>query len=161
MMRSTDEGGGPPGTCSVLACPQRRLPSSELIGLGLHVYPFRHRVAPPGSTVRRAVDVSGARRYTNHGGGPADGALNSAVRATPVSSTRAGQPAAAHRSAMAETVGGSVTMRAVPSTTRSNSWAATLSVQRGSRARFLPFRVLAPVSNQNTPSTQRAPTAVT
>jgi len=35
----------------------------------------RHRVAPPGSTVPSAVALRGVRRYTNHGGGPADGAL--------------------------------------------------------------------------------------
>ncbi|EUA35787.1 hypothetical protein I552_6589 [Mycobacterium xenopi 3993] len=39
----------------------------------------RQRVAPPGSTVPTAVAARGARRYTNHGGAPADGALNSAV----------------------------------------------------------------------------------
>ena len=39
----------------------------------------------------------------------------------PVSSTRAGQPSAAHRSAIAATVARSVTLRASPSTTTSNS----------------------------------------
>lgn len=38
---------------------------------------------------------------------------------------------------------------------------ATLNAQRGSRARFLPFRVRAPVSNQNAPSSHRAPIPVT
>jgi hypothetical protein len=46
-------------------------------------------------------------------------------------------------------------------TARSNSWVATLSRRRGSRARFLPFRVCAPVSNQNVPSAQSAPMPVT
>jgi hypothetical protein len=45
-----------------------------------------------------------SRRYTNHGSGPADGALYSAVSTLPVSSTRAGQPSAAQRAAIAETV---------------------------------------------------------
>jgi hypothetical protein len=44
--------------------------------------------------VPTAVAVRGVRRYTCHGGGPADGALYSAVSAIPVSSTRAGQPSA-------------------------------------------------------------------
>ena len=33
------------------------------------------RVAPPGSTVWSAVAVRALSRYTDHGGGPADGAL--------------------------------------------------------------------------------------
>ena len=121
----------------------------------------RHRVAPPGSTVASAVAVRGVRRYTYHGGGPAEGALNSAVRALPVSSTRAGHPSAAQRAAIAATVGGSVIWRAVPSTTSSKSWAARLSAQRGSRARLRAFRVRSPVSNQKAPSAQRAPMPVT
>src|SRR3954454_17038806 len=121
----------------------------------------RHWVAPPGSTVKSAVAVRNARRYTCHGGGPADGALKSAVRAVPLSSTRAGQPSAAHREAIAATVAGSVTLLASPSTTRSNSWVATLRVQRGSRAMLRAFRVRFPVSNQNFPLTQRAPIPVT
>ena len=64
---------------------------------------YRQRVAPPGATVASAVAVSGVRRYTNHGGGPAEGALNSPVRALPVSSTRAGHPSAAQRAAIAAT----------------------------------------------------------
>ncbi|MDQ1376529.1 MAG: hypothetical protein QOE15_702 [Acidimicrobiaceae bacterium] len=47
----------------------------------------RQRVAPPGSTVPTAVAVRTVRQYTDHGGGPADGALYSAVSASPVSST--------------------------------------------------------------------------
>ena len=43
--------------------------------------------------MRRPVAARGAIRYTNQGGDPADGALNSAVIAEPLSSTRAGQPA--------------------------------------------------------------------
>src|ERR1700730_4646673 len=124
-------------------------------------FQYRQRVAPPGATVASAVTVRAVRRYTNHGGGPAEGALNSAVRALPVSSTRAGHPSAAQRAAMAATVDGSVIWLAAPSTTRSKSWVATLSAQRGSRARFFAFRVCPPVSNQKVPSTQRAPMPVT
>ena len=80
----------------------------------------RHRVAPPGATVSRAVAVRAVIRYTNHGGGPADGALKGAVSAVPDSSTSAGHPPAAQRSAMAATVAGSVTFSATPSTIRSN-----------------------------------------
>src|SRR5437660_11873843 len=43
----------------------------------------RQRVAPKGSTVPSAVARLGSRRYTSHGGGPADGALYSAVSAWP------------------------------------------------------------------------------
>src|SRR6478752_8215138 len=121
----------------------------------------RQRVAPPGSTVCNAVALCGLSRYTNHGGGPADGALNSAVSARPVSSTWAGQPSAAQSAAMAATVGGSVTGRALPSTTRSNSSVATLSAQRGSRSRFLALRFRSPDWNQKEPSTNDAPTPVT
>ena len=121
----------------------------------------RHRVAPPGSTVCRAVARSRVMRYTTQGGGPAEGALNSAVRAAPDSSTRAGQPWAFHLFAMVVTVSVSRTCSALPSTTRSNACVARLNVQRGSLARFLPFRVCSPVSNQNVPSTHNAPTPVT
>ena len=48
-------------------------------------------------------------RYTDHGGGPADGALKSAVSAMPESSTPAGQPPSAHLAAIAATTVGSVT----------------------------------------------------
>src|SRR5258706_3336056 len=100
-------------------------------------------------------------RYTNHGGGPADGALYSAVSAAPVSSTRAFFLSAAHRTAMSATVEGSLTLLAAPSNVRSNSCVATVILQRGSRAMFLAFRVRSPVWNQKAPSTQRPPTAVT
>ncbi len=53
------------------------------------------RVAPPGSMVATTVALVGTTRYTCQGGGPADGALNSAVSAVPLSSTRAGQLSAA------------------------------------------------------------------
>ena len=73
-----------------------------------------------------------------------------------------GLPApAAQRAAMAVTISGSVTLRASPSATRSNSRVATLSVQRGSRARFFPLRVASPVWNQKAPSVQRPPMPVT
>ena len=35
----------------------------------------RHNVAPPGAVVATAVAFRAVRRYTNQGGGPADGAL--------------------------------------------------------------------------------------
>src|SRR5450755_3360511 len=132
------------GRCS---CRTRCRPITLLRG-PLPLVQYRQRVAPPGATVASAVAVCGVRRYTNHGGGPAEGALNSAVRALPVSSTRAGHPSAAQRAAIAATVDGSVIWQAVPSRTRSKSWVATLSAQRGLRARFLALRVCPPVSNQ-------------
>src|SRR3954447_16481790 len=76
------------------------------------------RVAPPGSIVATAVAVRAVIRYTDHGGGPADGALKSAVSAVPLSSTRHGHPSSAQRRAMPATVCGSVTLAAFPSTTR-------------------------------------------
>ena len=41
------------------------------------------RVAPPGSTIDNAVARTNVMRNTDHGGGPADDARNSAVSATP------------------------------------------------------------------------------
>jgi hypothetical protein len=55
---------------------------------------------------------------------------------------------------MSATVAGSVTGLASPPTTKSNSGAATLSVQRGSRARFLPLRVCMPVVNHQQPDSK-------
>ena len=94
------------------------------------------------------------------------------LRAPLVSSTRAGHSSPAHLAANSATVVGSVTLGAFPSTTRSSSAVATLSVHRLSRARFLPLRVVSPtaprqprcarsVSNQNVPSTLRPPIPVT
>src|SRR4029077_3148504 len=120
-----------------------------------------HRVAPPGSTVATAVALRGTTWYTYQGGGPADGALYSAVSAKPVSSMRAGHPAAAQRAAICATVAGSSTLRASPSNTTSNSLVATLKAQRGSRARFFAFRVWSPDSNQKVPSANSAPMPVT
>src|SRR5436190_19243782 len=100
-------------------------------------------------------------RYTFHGGGPCDGALNGAVMPEPVSSGSAGQPSSAHAFAMRATAPGSVTRAASPSMTTSASRIDTEIEQRGSRATLWPFRVLEPVWNQNVPSSHRAPTAVT
>ena len=83
------------------------------------------------------------------------------LRAPLVSSTRAGHSSPAHLAANSATVVGSVPLGAFPSTTRSSSAVATLSVHRWSRARFLPLRVVSPVSNQNVPSTLRPPIPVT
>jgi hypothetical protein len=99
-------------------------------------------------------------RYTFHGGDPCDGALNGAVIPDPLSSASAGQPPSAHAFAMRATRPGSVTCAASPSTTTSASRIDTAIVQRGSRATLRPFRV-SPVWNQNVPSSQRAPTALT
>jgi hypothetical protein len=62
---------------------------------------------------------------------------------------------------MRATVAGSDTRAASPSMTTSASRIDTAIEQRGSRATFRPFRVPEPVWNQNAPSSQRAPTAVT
>jgi len=50
---------------------------------------------------------------------------------------------------------------ASPSMTTSASRTDTATEHRGSRATLRPFRVPAPVWNQNVPSSHRAPTAVT
>ena len=100
-------------------------------------------------------------RYTFHGGGPCDGALNGAVMPDPLSSGSAGQPLSAHAFAIRATAPGSVTRAASPSITTSASRTDTAIEHRGSRATLRPFRVPAPVWNQNVPSSHRAPTAVT
>src|SRR5262245_55920002 len=99
-------------------------------------------------------------RYTFHGGGPCDGALNGAVMPEPLSSGCAGQPWSAHAFAMRATAPGSVTRVASPSITTSASRIDTATEHRGSRSTLRPLRVPAPVWNQNVPSSQRAPTAV-
>src|SRR5580693_6735191 len=92
-------------------------------------------------------------RYTFHGGGPCEGALNGAVMP--------GQLSSAHAFAVRASAPGSVTRAASPSSTTSASRIDTAIEHRGSRATLRPFRVPAPVWNQNVPSSHRAPTAVT
>ena len=82
----------------------------------------------------------GSMRYTFHGGGPCDGALNGAVMPEPPSSGSAGQPSSAHAFAMRATRPGSVTRVASPSMTTSASRIDTEIEQRGSRATLRPFR---------------------
>src|ERR1022692_1286925 len=122
---------------------------------------MRKRVRPPGSVAKTTVAERGSMRYTCHGGGPCDGALNGAVMPGPLSSGSAGQPLSAHAFAMRANASGSVTRTASPSITTSASRIDTATEHRGSRATLRPLRVPAPVWNQNVPSTQRAPTAVT
>src|SRR5690242_6412303 len=100
-------------------------------------------------------------RYTFHGGGPCAGALNGAVMPDPLPSGSAGQPLSAHAFAMRASAPGSVTRAASPSITTSASRTDTAIEHRGSRVTLRPFRVPAPVWNQNAPSSHRAPTAVT
>src|SRR5882757_7986823 len=100
-------------------------------------------------------------RYTFHGGGPCDGALNGAVMPDPLSSGSAGQPLSAHAFAIRATAPGLVTRVASPSITTSASRIDTAIEHRGSRVTLRPFRVPAPVWNQNVLSSHRAPTAVT
>src|SRR6476661_8231135 len=121
----------------------------------------RKRVRPPGSADKVTIAECGSMRYTFHGGGPCDGALNGAVMPDPLSSGSAGQPWSAHAFAIRATAAGSVTRAASPSMTTSASRIDTAIEHRGSRATLRPFRVPAPVWNQNEPSTHSAPTAVT
>src|SRR4029453_14168621 len=103
----------------------------------------------------------GSMRYTFHGGGPCDGALNGAVIPDPLSSGSAGQPPSAHALAARATASVSVTSAASPSMTTSASRIDTAIEQRGSRATLRRFRVPEPVWNQNAPSRQTPPPAVT
>src|SRR5688572_11047471 len=119
------------------------------------------RLRPPGSAPNATVAERGSMRYTFHGGGPCDGALNGAVMPVPLSSGSAGQPPSAHALATRATLGASVTRAASPSTTTSASRTDKAIVQRGSRATLRLFRVPDPVWNQNVPSSHMAPTAVT
>src|SRR6516164_905135 len=119
------------------------------------------RVRPPGSVAKVTIAERGSMRYTFHGGGPCDGALNGAVMPGPLSSGSAGQPLSAHAFAMRAPAPGSVTRAASPSITTSASRIDTVIEHRGSRATLRPFRVPAPVWNQNAPSSHRAPTGVT
>src|SRR5688572_11422092 len=100
-------------------------------------------------------------RYTFHGGGPCDGALNGAVIPDPLSSGSAGQPWSAHALAARAKPLGSVTRSASPSTTTSASRIDSAIEHARLRSTLRPFRVPAPVWNQNAPSSQIAPTAVT
>src|SRR5947209_4963202 len=81
----------------------------------------RKRVRPPGSVPNVTIAERGSMRYTFHGGGPCDGALNGAVMPEPLSSGSAGQPLSAHALATRATALGSVTRAASPSTTTSAS----------------------------------------
>src|SRR3984957_17381105 len=119
------------------------------------------RVSPPGSAVKVTIADRGSMRYTFHGGGPCDGALNGAVMPAPLASGSAGHPLSAHAFAIRASAPGSVTRAASPSNTTSASRTDTAIEHRGSRATLRPFRVPAPVWNQNVPSSHRAPTAVT
>src|SRR5207253_10903475 len=69
----------------------------------------RKRVRPPGSVPNVTIAERGSMRYTFHGGGPCDGALNGAVMPDPLSSGSAGQPLSAHAFATRATALGSVT----------------------------------------------------
>src|SRR5258708_3959545 len=122
-------------------------------------FPNRQRVAPDGSAVATPNAVAGLTTYRSHGGGPALGALNAAVRAAP--RTLAGQPWAAYRWARRRSVDRSVTRIAVPSITRSMPVSETATAQARFAARFRLFLVRGPLVKKSFPSTQSAPTAAT
>ena len=104
----------------------------------------RKRVRPPGSADKVTIAERGSMRYTFHGGGPCDGALNGAVMPDSLSSGSAGQPLSAHAFAIRATAPGSVTRAASPSITTSASRIDTAIEHRGSRATLRPFRVPRP-----------------
>src|ERR1700752_4911158 len=147
--------------------PRSPLPTSRAVrgtsgGLALLAPPQnRKRVRPPGSAAKVTIAERGSMRYTFHGGGPCDGALNGAVMPCPLSSGSAGPPWSAHAFAIRASAPGSVTRTASPSITTSASRTDTATEHRGSRVTLRPFRVPAPVWNQNVPSSHSAPTAVT
>jgi len=115
----------------------------------------------------RAVGLCGAEREHRrrddpidvHGGGPAAGALYSAVRASPA--TLACQPPAAYVAATVCRTVASATRSAVPSITRSKGLVATLSTQRGSRSMLRDLRVPGPDAKYAVPSTWIAPSGIT
>jgi len=92
-------------------------------------------------------------------GGPADGALYSAVKASP--STCAGQPSLTYSSATERSSSVSVTRSALPSTTRSNGCVATLATQRASAEMLRDLRVPGPEVKYQTPFSSTKPTGVT
>src|SRR5262249_51676730 len=114
-----------------------------------------------GSAAKVTIAERGSMRYTFHGGGPCDGALNGAVMPGPLSSGSAGQPLSAHACAIRASAPRSGTRAAAPSITTAASRIDPAIEHRGSRATLRPLRVPAPVWNQNVPSSHRAPTAVT
>src|SRR6202034_4037147 len=81
----------------------------------------RKRVRPPGSVPKVTIAERGSMRYTFHGGGPCDGALNGAVMPVLLASGSAGQPLSDHAFAIRSSAAGSVTRAASPSTTTSAS----------------------------------------
>src|SRR5260370_37923715 len=105
----------------------------------------RKRVRPPGSAAEGTIAERGSMRYTFHGGGPCDGALNGAVMPDPLSSGSAGQPLSAHAFAIRATRPGSVTRAASPSITTSASRIDPAIEHRGSPATLRPFLLAAPV----------------
>jgi hypothetical protein len=114
------------------------------------IWPFRgrqcskrQRVAPCDSVVATPNAVWSVKRYRCQGGGPALGALNGAVNASP--STSAGHPPARYRPATRSSVGGSVTLVAWPSSTRSIPSRPAEMVQAGFAARLRAFLVLGPL----------------
>jgi hypothetical protein len=73
----------------------------------------------------------------------------------PLSSGSAGQPLSAHAFVVRASAPDSVTRAASPSITTSAPRIDTAIEQRGSRATLRPFRVPAPVWNQNVPDPHR------
>src|SRR6185437_8893598 len=100
------------------------------------------RVAPYGSAVATPTTVSKVKRKTCQGAGPALGALNGAVNASP--STSAGHPPSRATAATISSVAGSVTRSAVPSSTTSIPVRAVLIVQAGLALRLCDLRVPGP-----------------
>src|SRR5437870_186746 len=100
----------------------------DLTALARSVAQKVQRVAPPGSIVVTDIADRGVMRYTNQGAGPCPGALNGAVNPVPDASTSHGHPPSAHTAATRAIVSVSVIFSAVPSITRSNSWAETLKL---------------------------------
>src|SRR5437879_8383160 len=100
--------------------------------------------------------VCSVSRYRCHGAGPALGALNGAVSASP--STEAGQPPARYTAATRSKVDESVTRWASPSSTRSMPRKRTDTAHAGFAARLRDLRVPGPPTKYSAPSTHVAPT---
>jgi putative heme transporter len=104
MIVALHSGGLPTGTATAVVLLYRLVSCIFVVAIGWLVIAIagaarstrvgqkRNRVAPPGSTFATTVADRGLMRYTFHGAGPSDGALNGAVIPSPLSWTSAGQP---------------------------------------------------------------------
>ena len=114
-----DQASGPAASTAMVGRPAAVATTASLLSAAPSQRQNRNRVRPPGSVAKVTIAERGSMRYTFHGGGPCDGALNGAVMPCPLSSGSAGQPLSAHALAVRASAPGSVTRLASPSMTTS------------------------------------------